>query len=151
MEFPKEQLIEIVESVWNSTLSVQPTLAAVPGGATGRDDFACCVQITGEWQGAVTMRCSRSLTEQLTSIMFGLEPNEVDEELMRDALGELANMVAGNVKSLAPGNEHMVSMPAVAEGELALLSVRGSQELGELWFDCLGLPLSVCLLEKAAA
>jgi CheY-specific phosphatase CheX len=60
MDFPEQQLVEVVESVRDSMLSVHPT---------------------------------------------------VDDELRRDALGELANMIAGNVKALAPGEEHHISMP----------------------------------------
>ncbi len=151
MDFPREELIEIVENVWSSMLSLTPTIEGHLEKAASKDGFACCVQITGEWQGAVTLRCSRQLAGELAAIMFGLEDPDVDEELMHDALGELVNMVAGNVKALAPGHDHHISMPAVAEGEIALLSVRGCQQLGELDFDCLGAQLSVALLEKLPA
>ncbi|MCB9915659.1 MAG: chemotaxis protein CheX [Planctomycetes bacterium] len=150
MDFPEQELIEIVEAVWGSMLALDATHSQTGHPPGRRGDYVCCVQIMGEWQGAVTMQCSRELTVKLTAIMFGLEPHEVTPELMRDALGELAHMIAGNVKALTPGSDHHVSMPAVAEGEIDSLSVRGSHELGELVFDCLGSPFSVSMLERSA-
>ncbi len=64
-------------------------------------------------------------------------------------LASWPTMVAGNVKALGPGSDHHLSLPTVVEGEAALLSVPGSQKLGEVHFECLGAPLWVALLEKA--
>ena len=149
MEFPEESITEIVRSVWETMLELEAEAEAKSSASASSDDFACCVQITGDWSGAVTLHCTRELATALACKMFGMEPVDLDPSLIRDALGELINMVAGNIKGLAPGEDHHVSMPAVAEGEHSLLSVPGSHQVGEIWFDCQGEPMHLTLLEKS--
>jgi len=51
--------------------------------------------------------------------MLGLEgPDEAGPADVADAVGELVNMVGGNIKSLMPGPS-VLSLPAVAAGRAA--------------------------------
>jgi chemotaxis protein CheX len=74
-----------------------------------------CVHITGEWDGAVTIGCSRELARTITEVMFGMEPGEASTGDIEDAFGELANVIGGGLKSLLPGTS-MLSLPTVADG-----------------------------------
>lgn len=60
------------------------------------------VQITGEWNGAMMLSLPSTLVNALTKILFSLEPGDSTLEDKKDAVGELTNMIGGNVKALLP-------------------------------------------------
>lgn len=105
-----EQLVSITQNVWSSLLAVE--LTAVPDEAavlTGPVLLAV-VRISGAWQGRVELECSSDQAHAAAAVMFGAETTSADEAA--DAVGELANIVSGNVKSLLPAPSAM-SVPSV--------------------------------------
>ena len=106
-----------------------------------------CVQINGAWHGAVVLQCPLTLARTLTAAMFQADTApELDE--VHDALGELVNMLGGNVKALLPGPSR-ISLPAVATGSDYHMSVVGTNTVTALSFTCDGHPLRVTLLERS--
>src|ERR1043166_3703714 len=88
------ELTEITERVWDSLVEA-PLLPRQPGQpalAPGARPVTGCVQITGAWEGAVTVHCSDALAKLLTAAMFMVGVDETTPEEVADALGELANM-----------------------------------------------------------
>lgn len=88
-----------------------------------------------------------ALATTLTTAMFqtGDEPCPDD---IRDALGELANMLAGNVKALLP-EPCAISLPAVAFGPDHHVSVVGTSPVATVAFTCAGERLFVTLLHQS--
>ncbi len=75
------------------------------------------VQIRGAWSGAVVLWCAPEFASLAANRMF--ETDDADEDSQRDALGELANMIAGNVKTVLPAPSEL-SLPVVgAAGDLS--------------------------------
>jgi chemotaxis protein CheX len=143
------ELTEITERVWNSlvTVALAPRQPGQPGPVPGSRTFTGCVQITGAWEGAVTVHCSEELAKRLTAAMFMVEVADTTPEEVSDALGELANMVGGNVKALLP-EPCRISLPAVADGMDYRLSVPGARPVSAVTWTCNGEPLMVRLLER---
>ncbi len=109
---------------------------------------AASVQITGAWHGALVIFCPATLARRVASVMFGITPDETSGELIQDALGELANIIAGGVKALIPGT-CMLTLPTVADGAVFTLRIRGSYVVSEVGFECEGHPFRVSLLAKS--
>jgi CheY-specific phosphatase CheX len=61
-------------------------------------------------------------------------PATIDDDV-RDALGELANMLAGNLKSVLPGGA-VLSMPSVIEGSDYSLQICGHLSIERVPFWC---------------
>lgn len=146
------ELTEITERVWASLMEVPllPRQPGQPGPAPGSRTFTGCVQITGAWEGAVTVHCSEMLAKVLSAAMFMVDPEDTTPEEVTDALGELANMVGGNVKALLP-EPCRISLPAVADGMDYRLSVPGARPVTAVTWTCAGEPLMVRLLERRTA
>jgi chemotaxis protein CheX len=146
------ELTEITERVWASLVEVPllPRQPGQPGPTPGARTFTGCVQITGAWEGAVTVHCSAELAKVLTAAMFMVDPDDTTAEEVSDALGELANMVGGNVKALLP-EPCRISLPAVADGMDYRLSVPGARPVSAVTWTCNGEPLMVRLLERRTA
>ena len=65
--------------------------------------------------------------------MPGLKPDRVDEDV-RDSLGELANMVGGNLKSVLPPGVAL-SMPSVVDGSDYALRICGGNATNTVAFS----------------
>ncbi|MCW2856953.1 MAG: chemotaxis protein CheX [Marmoricola sp.] len=112
----------VVEEVWTSFLGAEdPLLPMAPG--TLDVGWSAAVTVSGEWQGAVSVELPRSMAEEIARRMLGLddEVDSVGDDDVADAVGELVNMIGGNVKSLMPGPSAL-SLPVVAAGRVARAS-----------------------------
>ena len=104
----------IAQDVWASFLSVQLEQVAVDdAGLAGRPSVVGAVRVTDAWFGAVVLELTPNLAKQVAATMFGSEPDEVTDAEVVDALGELTNMIGGNVKSLLPAPSQL-SLPMVS-------------------------------------
>ncbi len=77
-------------------------------------DISGVIGITGEIIGSVAMSYPTSAALSTVSKFLGEEVNEVNDDL-RDAIGELANIVAGYAKKFLPFNIS-ISLPTVISG-----------------------------------
>lgn len=145
-----DEICQITQSIWTTILSlpIEPDEAAAERLNEDRKrSLTGCVQLTGEWEGAVLLFCTKTLALTAASIMFEVEPEKLTAEEVQDALGELTNMTAGNIKTLVPGASRL-SLPAVVEGEDYSVFVPGSTVVRQVNFDCAGQPLQVTLVKK---
>lgn len=148
VQLDETQMREVVESVWLSTvgLSISPTVNESPPAAEFDRFLFGQAQISGAYTGVVTITCPRPLARQAMSIMCDVDQDSLTESEIRDALGEVTNMISGNVKSLLPGPSSL-SLPIVGDNFNDGLSVEGSKLVKRVAFDCLGDLLVVTLAE----
>ena len=132
----------ITRDVWESFTGT--TLEPANGQARpdGGDVTVGCVTVTGEWQGSVLLACPARLARMAASAMFDLPAAQLDDDQVADALGELTNMIGGNIKSLIPGPSRL-SMPTVTVGPSATVPTPGAVLLSTVSLACEGLPLTV--------
>jgi chemotaxis protein CheX len=113
----------IVEQVWSSFLDESEPLLPLPAPAgqpfAAEDAWSAAVAISGGWDATVTVELAAPVALALTTTMLGLgSSDEAEDGDIADAVGELVNMVGGNIKSLMPGPS-VLSLPAVAAGRAA--------------------------------
>ncbi|NYG57027.1 chemotaxis protein CheX [Nocardioides perillae] len=107
----------LTEEVWASFLGEAEPLLPGAGGPTG--GWSAAITVTGGWEGMVTVELTDRVAAAVTQQMLGMAEDEVaSDEDVADAVGELVNMVGGNVKSLMPGPSTL-SLPVVAVGRVA--------------------------------
>jgi chemotaxis protein CheX len=144
-EFDAE-IEDIVKAIWSTLVDVP----IQPGGGAGPSDDSTVtgiVNIDGAWRGAVLVRCPLALASLVTAAMFQGDEDPTLEEV-RDALGELANMVAGNIKALLPGPS-AISLPTVAFGSQYEISVVGTGTLATVPFMSESHPLVVSVVQRS--
>ena len=146
MQVAEKDICLLTESIWRSVLGLDVSRVE-ERPKSGQRTLTGCVQITGTWEGAVTLDCSAALARRVAGIMFGVTPEAAASDEMKDALGEMTNMTGGNIKNLLP-SPSLLSLPSVTEGLDYTVSVPGGRLIGQVAFDCLGEPLRVSLLER---
>lgn len=137
---------EITRTVWG-TLFEAPLQTEDPEDRSALErgtTVTSCVQIRGAWGGGVVVQCPWDLAHRLTSQIFG-DASTPGPDDVRDVLGELANVIGGNIKALLPAPS-TISQPTVAMGSDYELSVVGTIPVSTVSFRCDGHPLQVTLL-----
>jgi hypothetical protein len=127
---------DIAAKVWSMVLGFRlAPIACDPGRAETQHFVLGKVTISGSWQGVLTQACSAGLARRAAAAMFGKAPEEAEPEEIRDALGELTNMVGGNFKTTIKG-ECNLSIPSIVDavpyGQVE------PQPATQQWFECEG-------------
>jgi chemotaxis protein CheX len=118
---------------------------AAPGGEYLRGRIV----VTGAWEGAVTLACTHAFARRAAERIFEGAGGVTSPEDVRDALGELTNIIGGGVKGLMPSPSRL-SLPTVTRAE----GWRGGAAAGvarELWFTCSGEHFVVTVAADRAA
>src|SRR5208282_1084320 len=109
-------LLEVAaREVFELMLSCQLTAPATPNETAL--EVTSMVGLAGRLCGVLSVRCDRKAAALMTSKMLGVALDKVGPEVA-DALGEIANMVAGNFKNKIVGLAEgcMLSPPTVITG-----------------------------------
>ena len=109
------ELKSIVDEVWASLLNPAPV--DVDHLELDSDLVAGYVEISGGWFGRVSVETTDKGAFALASQMLDVPADDLSEADLVDAVGELANIVGGSVKSCVEGHSTL-SLPAVARAEL---------------------------------
>ncbi|MGD0096742.1 MAG: chemotaxis protein CheX [Terracidiphilus sp.] len=144
-----EMLSEIVKSVFLTMMDLELSNSDKPWHPGG-DRLTSFVQLTGEWNGAVMLECSRDQACHFAGRILAIDPPETVDDDVRDVIGELANMIGGNMKcGMAPGVR--LSMPTVLNGSDYDLRVCGSQVQERIAFQCEDKPFWVTVLSDGSS
>lgn len=141
-----QDLREVVESVWTLTLGFEGLLPLSSQPPPAQSTWCGCIRVGGAWNGLVKLSMSESLTRRATAAMFGASPEALTEADLRDALGEITNMVGGNVKALLPGPSRL-SLPHVVTDAYFSIIAPGGELLREVAFQSHASQIRVQVIE----
>src|SRR3546814_5623621 len=115
-----DDITQRVVDIWSSWLQ----MSAAPVPPVSRPDevrLTGFVQISGDWEGTVTVDCPLPLAASATAMMFGMEVDEVSKADIDDAIGEITNMTGGGIKSMLEGSCSL-SLPTVIDRQSTRLN-----------------------------
>jgi chemotaxis protein CheX len=147
-ELAPDKWLALLEHSAHEVFDIMLRTKLEPGGpepATGIE-FTAMVGLAGIVCGVMSIRCCHESATHVASAMLGVPPKEAGEHAW-DAMGELANMVAGNFKNKIDGmsDKCLLSVPTVITGaDYSFRSISESQPL-ELWFRFHGKALHIAL------
>lgn len=107
-----DDIITITQEVWSSFLDLELTAVPCEAAVLTGPVLVAVVRISGAWEGAVQLECSPDHAHAAAAAMFAGGAGTTSGDDASDALGELANIVSGNVKSLLPAPSAL-SIPSV--------------------------------------
>lgn len=103
-----------------------------------KTDVIGMVSFTGKYHGVIALFCSKRFALKVASTMLMTELTEFTSEV-KDAIGEVSNMVAGNVKTKLTaqcGDMHL-SIPIVIAGEgLSITAVNNHPVVADTTLSC---------------
>lgn len=142
-----QELVEtVVRELFDSMLKSDAWLVGDESAALKTYPVLAAVYFAGDWRGAVLLALEPGLAFSMTEMLMGVErPKQVDADV-RDAIGEIAHMIAGNLKPILPG-EADLSAPTVVEGADFQVNIVGPNAASRLDFASPGGALSVTLVQ----
>ena len=109
----ENDLAEMVEQVWVSYLDPEGVSPLVPTYDENQpSEVHSSVSITGSWTGVIVYASSTTAARRAAAAFLAMGEDEVGTEDLSDVLGELANIVGGNVKAMLPPGT-LLSLPQV--------------------------------------
>jgi chemotaxis protein CheX len=139
----REDIDVVTRQVWANILDLPVELGTAELSSV---TTTSSVQILGEWTGAVALTMSAELATTIACTMFCMEADELSDEDVADAAGEMANMIGGNIKSLLPGPSEL-SMPTVTSGDHEVTAFPGTELVERVSFTASGQPFVVSLVQ----
>lgn len=139
----QEALYRILGGVLEEFLEI-PIKVEQPDGSSIQGP-GVCVPIMGGWRGEVRAGATPEMVDAIAEAMYRRPGAVLNDEQRRDAISEVANMVAGNIKALLPSRSDL-SLPEYRDGleETGANRIRVTSGEGRrLW-----LAVDVCLEEE---
>jgi chemotaxis protein CheX len=141
-------LAEMVEQVWVSYLDPEGVSPLVVHGDNKQSsDVHSTVSITGSWHGHLVYASSRQAAQKAAAAFLAMEPDEVSQEDISDVLGELANIVGGNVKAMLPPG-CFLSLPTVVLAPDTASYYPAAERISGLYGSWDGEPVSISMWQS---
>ena len=113
--------------ITEATLEVFATMIFIeisPGSPMrGKDDaidsnLTSMIGLAGELKGVLSVHCPEKAAKGITGAMLGMDVEQMDEDV-KDAIGEIANMVAGSLKTAlaSEGTNTELAIPTTIIGK----------------------------------
>ncbi len=145
MKLSSLEVDEIVRSVMDVTLRLSTHELQAAAAQEGQAQMICAeIRFKGAWKGQVMLQVEPSLAREMAAVMMMKELEDTEQGEGMDAVGELANMIAGNLKPLLPGHRAM-TLPQVSQQEL--VSLPSAQFPLELNYQLDGKSLCIAVAE----
>ena len=114
-----QDIVDATQEIFSS----MTMLDVVSGEPFQRDDrklvnsISGIVGLAGDTKGLLAIHLPNKAALDITTALLGRNLEEVDEDVC-DAVGELANMLAGSIKAILDqsGNKIQISMPSAIHG-----------------------------------
>ena len=146
MLFTEDVVTEITSSVWKAFLPESDeiiSLSMVPSNAS----LTGTVFISGTWNGLVSLTCSSVAAARAAALMFDAEVENVSDADVLDAVGELVNIVGGNLKGMLPSPTGL-SLPSVMDGTEPIDARAGADLLVDVQLSWMDEPVYVSIWSK---
>lgn len=145
--FGPDEVAAISTDVWACFLGAgDEFFPAGEPAEIGADAYVASVGITGTWTGHIILELPSPAAERAARLMIGSDT--VSPEDVTDAVGELVNMVGGNLKGLVPAPSAL-GLPLVFKGAGAPAAGHDIVSISTSDFDWVGQPVRVSVWESS--
>lgn len=121
-----EKIVEVTREIFETMVMVDVTPGVPLNEHVSRFEYSLSAMVgfAGFKQGNLSIHAPDKVARGLTQDFLGMDVEEINEDV-EDAMGELANMLAGSLKPFISENGGKVelSLPSVVHGEEYTLTV----------------------------
>jgi chemotaxis protein CheX len=141
-------LSSIVGQIWASYLDPESKSPVVPAQSPHTTaEIVASVSISGSWHGHVVVSCSAGAARAAAAAFLLVKPDEVAIVDVVDVMGELANIVGGNLKSMLPATS-FVSLPQVVSAAGTTVHWPACEQVCEFSGTWQNEPISISMWQK---
>ena len=100
MKIDQEQIVKITHDMFTSMLNIPEARTGSSVSALPSEVIQGSVSIDGDWHAELRVVASKQLAESIACAMFAMEVDELTTCEIHDAIGEVANVIGGNLKGI---------------------------------------------------
>lgn len=112
----QNDIVVVVQNIWKLMFNSDIEQSENDGNFQ-RSHYSACIQMSGAWTGEVICNASDDLIQKVASTMFQVSEELTTSEQRSDAMGELVNMIGGNLKALLPSPSYL-SLPVLNQNNI---------------------------------
>lgn len=116
----REQIIESVKEIFSTMVMMEVSAGGenISEKSPLHDSISGIIGLAGTHKGVLAIHLPYRVAMAITSSFLGMDVEEINSDV-EDAVGELANMLGGNVKSILSekGRDINLSMPTTISGK----------------------------------
>ncbi len=142
-----EDIFTIVQNILSTMLELEAVLGELSPSVKRSDQVTGCIQISGQWQGAVVIQSSEDLARVFAGRLFQENGDNLTEADLRDAFAEMTNMIGGNIKGQVPCPSFL-SIPSVTTGQDFDFHLSSATTIRDLAIECHGETLRIMMFEE---
>ena len=144
------EITTITESIWSAVLGFDlETKPVADNSVLSEPILTGVVHITGKWNGSICLHCPVTVARTFAARIFECSPESITDDELGDVVGELTNMISGNLKPILPGPS-LLSLPMV-QTNVTISDKNGFASRDQLIclasFACAGHPFQVSVVE----
>lgn len=114
------KIIESVKEIFSTMIMMDVEVSKEQSGDLQvlKDSISGIIGLAGKHKGVLAIHLPNKVAMTITGNFLGMDVDEVNEDV-EDAVGELANMLGGNVKTILSekGKDIELSMPSTISGK----------------------------------
>lgn len=114
-----EKIIESTMEIFSTMVMMEVSVAGPPLQESGtlHDTITGMIGLAGTHKGVLAIHIPNAVAMAITSSFLGMDVDAINDDV-RDAVGELANMLGGNVKTILSqnGRDIELSLPSTIAG-----------------------------------
>ncbi|MCA9084118.1 MAG: chemotaxis protein CheX [Planctomycetaceae bacterium] len=107
-------MCQIISNVFDDMLAMPTQVVDRPVSEFNTDRIVAAIRISGSVEEVVVVEAPTASASLIGETMFAADPGTLASEEICDAVGEVVNMIGGNVKGLYDGDSKL-SLPCVSQ------------------------------------
>lgn len=115
----REKIIESVKEIFTTMvmMDISDLDEKAELAATQKNSITGLIGMAGSVKGIIAIHLPNEVAFAITGSFLGMDVTEINEDV-EDAIGEIANMIGGNVKAILSGNGSDIdlSLPSTISG-----------------------------------
>ncbi|MEZ6132892.1 MAG: chemotaxis protein CheX [Planctomycetaceae bacterium] len=113
MNIDIDTINQIIASVFEEMLTMSTEFFDAGDAASDGERVVASIRISGGLEGIVVVEAPTETAQQIAETMFATDGSRISDEEVCDAVGEIVNMIGGNIKGLSDGVSQL-SLPCVS-------------------------------------
>ncbi len=132
------EIVKATQEVFDTMImmTVEAKKAAAVSDSVFESNISTMLGLGGEIRGLLAIHFPEKVAVEITSSFLGMTVAELDDDV-QDAIGELANMVAGNLKNFFSANKIQteLAIPTIVVGKSYRTSGLAGADKVRVFFD----------------
>ncbi|MFT4704358.1 MAG: chemotaxis protein CheX [Bradymonadia bacterium] len=112
---------DVISRIWTEAVGTELTKVDL-ADAPLTDPLSASVPFLGDWEGDIEVQVDEDLARTVGAKMLFIDPDDLSDDDLKDALGEVTNMIGGSLRASLSTTCGLGTPTVVGPGDLVMRS-----------------------------